>query len=167
MAARVVFAHGKESGPWGTKITALAAIARDLGWAVDSPDYRFSHDPDQRAAHLQALAPTGEPLVLAGSSLGGYVSLKAARQLRPAALFLMAPAIYIPGLNAGAPPVNISLVVVHGREDAIVPPAHSEHFCREHHADLHLINGDHGLNGRLAVIGALFRTLLSSLDRAG
>ncbi|MDY6814030.1 MAG: YqiA/YcfP family alpha/beta fold hydrolase [Pseudomonadota bacterium] len=163
MAARVVFAHGKESGPWGTKITALAAIARELGWAVDSPDYRFSHDPDERAAHLQALAPTGEPLVLAGSSLGGYVSLKASRQLRPAALFLMAPAIYIPERNAGAPPADTTLVVVHGRDDAIVPPAHSERFCREHHADLHLIRGDHGLNARLGVIGALFRALLLDL----
>lgn len=35
MTRYVVFSHGKESGPWGVKILALAAVARDLGWAVD------------------------------------------------------------------------------------------------------------------------------------
>ena len=27
----LVFSHGKESGPWGRKITAMAALARELG----------------------------------------------------------------------------------------------------------------------------------------
>ena len=30
----VVFSHGKESGPWGSKITAMAAVVRELGAAV-------------------------------------------------------------------------------------------------------------------------------------
>ncbi|MGH8540495.1 MAG: alpha/beta hydrolase, partial [Stenotrophobium sp.] len=35
----VCFAHGKESGPWGTKITHLAEVARGHGYEVMSPDY--------------------------------------------------------------------------------------------------------------------------------
>jgi len=38
----VYFAHGKESGPWGIKITALAQVARELGLAVGVPTTRDS-----------------------------------------------------------------------------------------------------------------------------
>src|SRR5271155_2392546 len=44
----VVFSHGKESGPWGAKITAMAAVARDLNLSVESVDYRGIGDPTQR-----------------------------------------------------------------------------------------------------------------------
>jgi len=40
----VVFSHGKESGPWGSKITALAAVARERGAAVESVDYQGIED---------------------------------------------------------------------------------------------------------------------------
>ena len=36
----VVFSHGQDSGPWGTKITALAETARAEGYEVESVDYR-------------------------------------------------------------------------------------------------------------------------------
>lgn len=36
----VVFSHGKESGPWGSKIQALAKVAERLGGDVISVDYR-------------------------------------------------------------------------------------------------------------------------------
>jgi len=36
----VVFSHGKESGPWGSKIKALAKVAERLGGNVISVDYR-------------------------------------------------------------------------------------------------------------------------------
>ena len=35
----VLFAHGKESGPWGSKIQALAEIAKYYDYRVESPDY--------------------------------------------------------------------------------------------------------------------------------
>ena len=38
MGRYVVFSHGKESGPWGTKIAALADIARAEGYEVESVD---------------------------------------------------------------------------------------------------------------------------------
>ena len=36
----VCFSHGQESGPWGTKISAMADLARDRGCQVESIDYR-------------------------------------------------------------------------------------------------------------------------------
>ena len=46
MAERfVVFSHGKDSEPWGSKIAAMAEIAREEGFQVESVDYRGIDDP--------------------------------------------------------------------------------------------------------------------------
>ena len=34
----VIFSHGQESGPWGTKIKAMAAMVKELGCSADSID---------------------------------------------------------------------------------------------------------------------------------
>jgi hypothetical protein len=63
----VVFSHGKESGPWGAKITAMAAVVRDLRWAVESVDYRGLDDPGDRVRKLIGRGEELEhPLVLVG-----------------------------------------------------------------------------------------------------
>src|SRR5262249_9751891 len=93
MGRYVVFSHGKEAGPWGTKISALAEIARAEGYEVDSVDYRGIEDPHQRVTRLLAYCRDFQGrLVLVGSSMGGHVSTAASRLLRTAGLFLMAPA---------------------------------------------------------------------------
>ena len=69
----VVFAHGKESGPWGSKIKHLAVVAKKHGANVLSPDYADLADPDVRVDRLLALdLPAHERLILVGSSMGGY-----------------------------------------------------------------------------------------------
>ena len=47
-APAVIFSHGQESGPWGTKIQAMAAAARALGCRVESIDYQGIADPAAR-----------------------------------------------------------------------------------------------------------------------
>ena len=47
----VIFSHGQESGPWGTKIRAMAAEVRELGCDADSVDYRGISDPSERVRH--------------------------------------------------------------------------------------------------------------------
>ncbi|MFT6901716.1 MAG: hypothetical protein ACJAXS_001915 [Colwellia sp.] len=42
---KVIFSHGKESGPWGSKITKLANVAKELGFGVDSIDYTGHNQP--------------------------------------------------------------------------------------------------------------------------
>ena len=39
LAPLVIFSHGKETGPWGTKIKHLASVAQVAGWQVLSIDY--------------------------------------------------------------------------------------------------------------------------------
>ncbi len=93
---KVYFAHGMESGPWGTKITRLATVAEELGCGVESIDYTHTMDADLRVEHLlTVLEEEEDSFVLAGSSMGGYVSLVASESVDAKGVFLMAPALYI------------------------------------------------------------------------
>ena len=98
-APLVCFSHGKESGPWGTKIAAMADLARDRGLAVESIDYRGMDDPLARVEKLVGhCAPLDRPLVLVGSSMGGHVAAAASARLPGVeGLFLLAPAFFMPG----------------------------------------------------------------------
>lgn len=153
---RVVFAHGKESGPWGSKIQHLATIADELGFAVDSPDYQGMDDPRKRVSHLLDLTPAGAPLVLVGSSMGGYVSAMACSELAPDALLLMAPALYLDGYPGDPRNCPSDTVVVHGWHDDIVPLSSSFDFARRQQAALHITNDGHRLSNSLTLIGTLF-----------
>ena len=161
----VCFAHGKESGPWGTKITYLADTARAHGFEVISPDYSHTHDPRARVAQLLTLAPSAKRLVLVGSSMGGYVSAQACAALKPQALFLMAPALYFPGWDEEPQGVPALCSVVHGWHDDIVPMERGLRFAKTHHATLHVLNSDHGLNDQLPALALLFGDLLNQVKK--
>jgi alpha/beta superfamily hydrolase len=156
----VCFAHGKESGPWGTKITRLAEVARTRGFEVMSPDYRGTHDPHERVRMLEALAPRAKHLVLVGSSMGGYVSAMACEALGPSALFLMAPALYFPGWDEAPTRIPELSCVVHGWDDDIVPVDRAQRFAQEHGSELHLLHSGHTLNDQLPILAFLLDRML-------
>jgi alpha/beta superfamily hydrolase len=160
-----VFSHGKESGPWGAKIVALAAVARALGVAVESIDYQGIDDPLERADKLLARgAQLPGPLVLIGSSMGGHVSAAVASRLPVRGLFLLAPAFYMPGFEAYTPcDIPCAAFLVHGWNDAIVPVENSIRWAREQHATLAVLESDHRLQDRIDDIAAMFRRFLESL----
>jgi alpha/beta superfamily hydrolase len=163
---KVYFSHGKESGPWGTKIKRLANSAEGIGCAVESVDYTDTMDPDLRVERLlEMLADEDDDFVLVGSSMGGYVSLVASEAVNAKAVFLMAPALYIPGYkrqeyDSSCPHIEI----VHGWSDDVIPPESSIRYARNADCALHLIGGDHALNGSLEVVAGLFGRFLHSLD---
>jgi alpha/beta superfamily hydrolase len=159
----VCFAHGKESGPWGTKITHLAEVARKRGFEVMSPDYSHTHDPRERVAHLLKLRPRARRLVLVGSSMGGYVSAMACAQLQPQALFLMAPALYFPGWDEEPSGCPARSVVVHGWKDDIVPVERGIRFAQERTCALHLLDSGHTLNDQLPALALLLDDLLAQV----
>jgi pimeloyl-ACP methyl ester carboxylesterase len=160
----VVFSHGKESGPWGSKITAMAALVRELAMAVESVDYRGMDDPGARVAKLAATgAELKAPLVLVGSSMGGHVSAAAASRLKPKGLFLLAPAFYMAGYEEYTPQdVSCPTVIVHGWHDDIVPVEKSIRGAREHQAALHVLNSDHRLEDQIEAICRLLRDFLKN-----
>ena len=161
----MVFSHGKESGPWGSKITAMASTVRALGLPVESVDYRGIDDPTARVAKLLgAASAVTAPLILVGSSLGGHVAAAAAGELQPLGLFLLAPAFYMPGFEAYTPQnVRCPTAIVHGWHDDIVPVDHSIRWAREHRADLHVLDSSHGLEDQIDVICVLLQAFLRAL----
>jgi pimeloyl-ACP methyl ester carboxylesterase len=163
----VVFAHGRDSGPWGTKITALAEVARQEGYAVLSPDYSHTTDPKARLAQLlkNCPHPSGH-LVLVGSSMGGYVSAAAASQLQVSGLFLMAPALYFGGYELPGPVRAPHCVVIHGWRDAVIPVEVGIRFAREHHAELIVLDDDHSLTGQMDILTTLFAQFLGMVLRS-
>ncbi len=163
---KVWFAHGKESGPNGSKIQHLSDIARSLGAPVVSPDYSDLDDPDRRVVRLEKLLlEAGEPApILVGSSMGGYVSAVVASRLQLAGLFLMAPALYMPGYETGVDtPRSEHVSIVHGWQDDIIPWKNSLRYAEKYRASLHLINSDHRLSADIEEVGELFQRFLSSL----
>jgi pimeloyl-ACP methyl ester carboxylesterase len=158
----VVFSHGKESGPWGAKITAMAAVVRDLDLAVESVDYRGIDDPSRRVQKLLALGRELKgPIVLVGSSMGGHVAAAAANDLDTAALFLLAPAFYMPGFEKYTPQnITVPTAIVHGWHDDVVPVDNSIRWAREHGAVLHVLDSDHRLEDKIGVICTLLRNFL-------
>jgi pimeloyl-ACP methyl ester carboxylesterase len=169
MGRYVVFSHGKESGPWGTKISALADIARAEGYEVESVDYRGIDDPHARVTRLLAYCRDFQGrLVLVGSSMGGHVSTAGSRLLRTAGLFLMAPAFYVPGYEDLTPqPADCPVTIVHGWRDEVVPVENSVRFAREHRASLHVLDTDHRMQDKIREIGYYFEYFLITLDKFG
>ena len=160
-----IFSHGKESGPWGSKIQRLAAAARSLRWDVESLDYTGMDDPDARVPLLaNRLAHEIKPVVLVGSSMGGYVSTVVAMNRPVSGLFLLAPALFMPGYAVqDYASLSCPIAVVHGWRDDVIPWNHSVRFAERHRAELHLLDGDHRLNDCLDPIEQHWRQFLKAL----
>ena len=168
MAERyVVFSHGKDSEPWGNKIAAMAEIAREEGFQVESVDYRGIDDPQARVTRLLAFCKDLRgSLVLVGSSMGGYVSVAGSSLLQARGMFLLAPALYMPGYEKISPrPAHCPTTIVHGWRDEVVPVDHSVRYARQHQATLHILDTDHRMHDRIAQINYLFEYFLVSLDK--
>jgi len=161
----VIFSHGQESGPWGTKIRAMAEQAKAVGCEADSIDYQGIADPTERVQKLIAEAGGIEDrLILVGSSMGGHVATAAAEQMGAAGLFVLAPAYYMEGYEELTPePPTMPICIVHGWSDDIVPVENSIRFAKQCSATLHLIDGDHRLTSHIEEINGYFRKFIEKV----
>lgn len=158
----VVFSHGQESGPWGSKIRHLSSVAARCGYDVQSIDYRGLDDPEDRITRLLERVDQVRPVVLVGSSVGGYVSARASNDLTVTGLFLLAPAFGLeryglisePQWRAGR------TAIVHGWNDDVVPPEPVMALARVRRAHLHMVDDGHRLTGSLPELTWLFEHFL-------
>ena len=164
----VVFSHGLHVSPLSTKIRALYEFAEGEGFDVAAVDYRGITDPDERVQMLSDFCRDfSGHLVLVGSSMGAYVSLAAAPTLHARGVFLMAPALYMPGIPAlrrGVPACPIALV--HGWRDEVIPYEQSMRFAKENRLALHLVESDHRLHSAIPFLRYLFQYFLVESRRA-
>lgn len=161
----VIFSHGQESGPWGTKIRAMADLVRELGCEAGSIDYRGLDEPSARVDKLVAeCRDLDDSLILVGSSMGGHVATAAAGPLGAAGLFVLAPAYYMPGYEALTPvPPAVPIAIVHGWRDDVVPVDNSIRYARACHAELHLVDGDHRLTEKIDEINYYLRRFIEKI----
>ena len=161
----VIFSHGKESGPWGTKIRAMAELVKGLGCAVDSIDYQGMEDPSDRVSKLIAVCKDlDDAIVLVGSSMGGHVAASAAAGVGAAGLFVIAPAFYMPGYEDLTPePPKIPIAIVHGWRDEIVPVENSIRFAASCRAELHVLDGGHRLTENIDEINYYLQRFIEKI----
>jgi pimeloyl-ACP methyl ester carboxylesterase len=166
-AQYIVFSHGQDGEPWGSKIVAMAEVARRSNLSVESVDYRGMADPAARVQKLlEACRTLSGQLVLVGSSLGGHVCTTAARELPVRGLFLLAPAFYMPGYEQYTPePPQCPIAIVHGWNDTVVPPGNSIRYAGRYKTTLHLIDSDHRLTANIEEVCELLERFLQRLAR--
>ena len=147
----IVFSHGKDSEPWGGKITAMAEVARKHGLAVESVDYRGMDDPAARVARLlEVCREIAAPVYLVGSSLGAHVAAAVSTQVPTLGMYLLAPAFYMPGYEQHTPaPASCPITIVHGWNDDVVPVENSVRWARQYKATVHVLDSDHRLTANL------------------
>lgn len=169
-----ILSHGFESGPDATKVTALADVAQRLGWSHERPDYT---DLDARRevselgdvpARLQRLlelargAAARGPVVLAGSSLGAYISGLVSLQVPTKGLFLMAPPVRMgaaPALDAARVPTSI----IHGWSDELIPASEVVGWAQSRCSRLLLVDDGHRLSDNVEASAEAFAALLVAL----
>ena len=170
MKGRVILSHGLESGPDATKVAALAAVARELGWEEVRPNYLdldATKDPlriaDRLARLLEHLPAAGTPLVLAGSSMGAFISGLASLRHACRGVFLIAPPMAIDGFDERFDAAHVPLEIVHGWDDELIPASGVIAFAQRRAATLHLVSDTHRLAAHVDVIAHWFRRFLAAL----
>lgn len=177
MRGHCILSHGFESGPDATKVTALAEVAERSGWSHERPDYSDLDarrevselgDVPARLQRLLALADAAAargPLLLAGSSLGAWISGQVSLRVPVVGLFLMAPPVRMGEalrLDGAAVPTSI----VHGWHDELIPAAEVVGWAQSRDARLLLVDDSHRLSGHVEASAEAFAALLRSLDGA-
>ena len=174
MKGHCILSHGFESGPDATKVTALAEAAERLGWSHERPDYtdldarrEVSELGDvparlQRLLQLAQAAVARGPLVLAGSSLGAWISAQVSLQVPLRGLFLMAPPIW-PGEKHAMQAAQVPVSILHGWHDELIPAQQVVDWAQARNARLLLVDDSHRLSDHVDASADAFAAFLQAL----
>ena len=171
MSAHVILSHGSDSGPDATKVSALARVAESLGWTTTRPDYREEDAlgyagavPPRIARLVAAMQDAPRPLVLAGSSMGAFVSGLASLQAPCDGLFLIALPIDIPGCPQRFDALRgVPGMLVHGYRDELCAVDDAYGFARARGMPALLLDDGHRLAADLPRLEHAFRRFLQSI----
>ena len=166
----VILSHGLESGPNATKVSALAKVAEDLGWSHERPDYsavdrigRFG-DINARIALLRERVQAARgTLVLAGSSMGAFVSALVSLEVPCSGLFLMAPPPLIEGYPRKLDAAKVPTSIVHGWDDELIPAQEVIDWAYARRDQLVLVADSHRLASHVQFCARRFGGFLQSL----
>tara|TARA_B100000212_G_scaffold192012_1_gene144791 strand:+ start:422 stop:934 length:513 start_codon:yes stop_codon:yes gene_type:complete len=148
----IIFAHGMEGTPNGSKIRSL----RDAGFEVLAPDFQ-GMALHERVDLLQRVCEEYRTAsaVLAGSSYGGLAASIVAMRMPDAfrGLLLCAPALHLdePPIDAQTvliAPKGMKTAIIHGIDDDIVPISCSIEYAERSGEDIvafHQVDDGHRL----------------------
>lgn len=174
MKGHCILSHGFESGPDATKVTALAEAADALGWTHERPDYtdldaqREVSELGNVPARLERLLAIAQdaarrgPVVLAGSSLGAYISGLVSLQVPVAGLFLLAPPIRM-GTAHPLDAASVPTSIIHGWRDELIPADEVIMWAQVRRDRLLLVDDSHRLTEHVESSKLAFAALLAGL----
>ncbi|UJF24518.1 alpha/beta fold hydrolase [Suttonella sp. R2A3] len=165
----IILSHGRGSSANAKKMVYLARSAEQLGHTTHRVNDSDTQDPDERLKRLIHLVePLEEPIVLLGSSMGGYTSILAAKHCQQLkGVFLIAPALFVPRYTNQRYPLDLDapISIVHGWDDEVILYEHSVRYARQTNASLHLIAGDHMLHDAMPTLSTLFTQFLQDIEK--
>ena len=162
----LILSHGLDSSPEATKVSALARVAEPMGFSSVRPDYRdldASRDVqrlDARIARLLEHAPKNRPVILAGSSMGAFISGLASLQSNCVGLFLIALPVSIPGFAPTFDAARVPTALVHGWHDELCPVDDAIEFARARGDQITLVRDDHRLSAHVDFVATRFGEFL-------
>lgn len=173
MKSHVIISHGLESSPDATKATALSRVVEAMGWTSERPDYRdWDNNPAMtrlgdvrgRIERLNALAKKVQgPLILAGSSMGAFISARVSLNVPVAGLFLMAPPTQLEGFDIKLEAANVPTCIVHGWDDELIPATEVVKWAHPRRDQLVLVNDSHRLAEHVEFCAEVFARFAQSL----
>lgn len=171
----VFLSHGLESGPGSTKIQALKALAETFeNVQAHAIDHRSSKDPAVRLEQMNnAIVATGaapENIILAGSSMGGWVCAQTSAQTPVFGCFLLAPALALPGYPQSSPHIQAKHVqIIHGWDDDVVPAMPVMELARQQAHPVLMLPDGHRLEKSLDRVTKEFGAFLfrAGINNAG
>lgn len=142
---RIMYLHGLDSNSQTHKAAIIRAIYADL----ITPD--FTGSLDERMQQLYPILADASDWTLIGSSFGGLMaalfSTQHPNQVRR--LILLAPALMLPEFAQRLPnPIAVPTVLVHGRQDTIVPLNQITPLAEKvfRYLTYHIVDDDHRLH---------------------
>jgi predicted alpha/beta-hydrolase family hydrolase len=170
MRGHVILSHGLNSSPAATKVSAMAKVAEAMGWTTERPDYS---DIDARgdiaevSARLERLLDRAQdasrPLVLAGSSMGAFISGLASLEVECVGLFLLAPPIVLEGYPRSLDAELIPTTVIHGWDDELIPAGDVVRWAQARNDRLILLDDSHRLERHVDFCAEEFGRFLAAL----
>ena len=154
---KILFLHGLESGPHGSKYQAL----KEMFFEVLSPDCSGVKDETERLKIIEEeISCERGSFLVVGSSMGGLMALLLQKHHpeKVAGLVLCAPAIHRPAATEldlnNLPPT----IVIHGTGDDVVPIEVSQPFGDR----LRKVEDDHRLSNSIEeILRAVFEMKLT------
>jgi predicted peptidase len=144
----VIFSHGKEGSPNGSKSKIIKKICQTNNTIFTTIDYKDCETVDERVVLLESeIRSKTNDLILVGSSMGGYVSAVCSNKYSTLGLFLIAPALYLSGYEIQHyQSMANNITVRHGWDDETIPVENSFKFCKIHNCSLIVEDDNHRMS---------------------